>query len=351
MPTNPRLFWIKHSNRNFNSPDTRGKNQFNSSFPASLVAYLYSKSLDCIYIKADNNNEIIHSTLSANSLFWISPLDDHTFYSFESIYSPYQTFYIWNTPRIDLVIQDTRTWTCLKWLEIKLTALPDNSTCELEENLYSCELVIRPDTISYLACSIAKNFSWRINELKRLLWDLSWVSWEDERDVISKYPTFLDIIEKIIKHEYLNQEPLVLQPIRKTDGKKPTLATNCLDVFVRSNLALIHLFSDFSVRNITKIGRTERTLIWLIRMLQDFSLNEQIDASTIIDQLSYNTKNDKAFSVNWRVTHKFLNCDELIHPRILKSEIKNIILWWWQNLLSPERRFDAIIFNTPDLFN
>jgi len=50
------------------------------------------------------------------------------------------------------------------------------------------------------------------------------------------------------------------------------------------------------------------------------------------------------------VTHPYMDCDELHNPRITKEEIKNIILGGGQNLLSPERRFDAIIFNSPELF-
>jgi HindVP restriction endonuclease len=46
-----------------------------------------------------------------------------------------------------------------------------------------------------------------------------------------------------------------------------------------------------------------------------------------------------------------MTCDELAQPRITKSEIKNIILGGGQQLLSPERRFDAIIYNSPELFN
>lgn len=33
-----------------------------------------------------------------------------------------------------------------------------------------------------------------------------------------------------------------------------------------------------------------------------------------------------------------------------KNEIKNIILGGGQEMLSPERRFDAIIYNSPELF-
>jgi hypothetical protein len=43
-------------------------------------------------------------------------------------------------------------------------------------------------------------------------------------------------------------------------------------------------------------------------------------------------------------------CANLTKPRITKNAIKNIILGNGQNLLSPERRFDAILFNSPELF-
>lgn len=58
----------------------------------------------------------------------------------------------------------------------------------------------------------------------------------------------------------------------------------------------------------------------------------------------------KAFSMPGTRSYDFLKCTELSHPRISKNEIKNIILGGGQNFLSPERRFDAMIVNTPDLF-
>lgn len=85
-------------------------------------------------------------------------------------------------------------------------------------------------------------------------------------------------------------------------------------------------------------------------MLYDFSQNGQFNHAQIIDELSYNTKNDKAFAVSGTVTHAYMSCDELTNPRITKEEIKGIILGGGQNLLSPERRFDAIIYNSPELF-
>nr|WP_228036321.1 HindVP family restriction endonuclease [Microcystis sp. LEGE 00066] len=83
----------------------------------------------------------------------------------------------------------------------------------------------------------------------------------------------------------------------------------------------------------------------------DFSKQERINHRKIIDQLSYNTKNDKAFALSGKITNRYMRSEILHRPRINKSEIREIILGGGQNLLSPERRFDAIIYNSPDLFN
>ncbi|MCK5872661.1 MAG: HindVP family restriction endonuclease, partial [Methylococcales bacterium] len=96
--------------------------------------------------------------------------------------------------------------------------------------------------------------------------------------------------------------------------------------------------------------RQTRTAIWLYKMLKDFIEYGKFDHEKIIDSLSYNTKNDKAFSSSGSITNKYMSTERLKTPVIAKSEIKNIILGGGQNMLSPERRFDAIIFNSPELF-
>lgn len=48
MNDQPRLFGIKKSNRDYTNPNTWGKNQFNSSFPASLACYMNSRRFDAI---------------------------------------------------------------------------------------------------------------------------------------------------------------------------------------------------------------------------------------------------------------------------------------------------------------
>jgi hypothetical protein len=126
-------------------------------------------------------------------------------------------------------------------------------------------------------------------------------------------------------------------------------------MFVWSNWAFTRLFIDATKQTIKKqrqtISRHSRTTIWLIKMLYDFACNGVIDYVPIIDTLTYNTKNDKAFAVNGVVTNPYMQGKILTQPRITKEEIKWIILNGGHKLLSPERRFDAIIFNTPGLFD
>lgn len=163
------LYGITHSNRDFTQVDTWGKNQFNSSFPAGLTNFLASKKLDNVYICLDKDLKVHHQKISAEQLYGIKATSDDLFFSFESQYTPYQQLIIGTLPRVDLVTQSRSNGQVLRPIEVKLTALPDNSTCHLSEEYYGCEIVIRPDTIVYLACSIATNFKDKQKELSTLI--------------------------------------------------------------------------------------------------------------------------------------------------------------------------------------
>jgi hypothetical protein len=243
----------------------------------------------------------------------------------------------------------------MQGLEIKLTALPDNSTCDLTEDKFGAEIVVRRDTIVYLACSIASLYKNKRNALKELLSNQteSILDWTKEKNVLPHIDTMIQSIDKVIAENVNHQTPLILQPVWKTEGKSSHLAQHCLDVFVWSNFALVELFihDTRQQKDIDEVSRTVRTIIWLFKMLLDFSESGQFNHQQISNELTYNTKNDKAFAVNGKVTHPFMHCPELTKPRIQKDKIKEIILDGGQNLLSPERRFDAIIFNSPELFN
>lgn len=348
---NPRLFGIIHSNRDFSKKETWGKNQFNSSFPASLTCYLYKMGLNAKYLKINSRFEIDNSEISIDHLFNIDPLGNGTYYQFETQYTPFQKYIIGSIPRNDLVIQDEKG-NCCSSLEVKLTTLPDNATCDCSDSNYGSEIVVRPDTIVYLACSIADIYDKRKEELKNELgdWHTNITDWTCAENIIPYLNKMKKSIVNIASKNIDCQTPLILQPIWKTDGKSPRLSINCFDVFVWSNLGMLKLFMYEDFENTSKITRHTRTMVWLYKMLLDYSIRGQFDGNTIIDELSFNTKNDKAFSTNGAITQPLMKCEELIKPRILRSHLKHIILGGGQLLLSPERRLDAIIYNSPDLF-
>lgn len=348
----PGLFGQKHASRDYTQEKYWGKNQFNSSFPASLVAYMSSKGIDPVYLCVDKNNRLEHKYISGENLFGVNPLSDDLYYNFESSYPPYEKFYVGKREHIDLVLADYGTGQVIRGLEIKLTALPDNTTNGLDEAHYSCEIVVRPSTICYLACSICRRYASKAGRerLNRLLGTFPNIKhWDVADEVIPYYSDILSAIENVAKDMHAFQEPLMIQPIWKTNGRKPQLADNCLDVFVWSNLAAIHMCTQ-GERQIKKIARHNRSIIWIYKMLFDFYVYGHFDYDNTINDLSYGTKNDKAFSVSGQVSYPLLKCEELVRPRIRKEEIKHIILGGGQCLLSPERRFDAIIVNSPDLF-
>ncbi len=348
------LFGLNNSNRDFTQKDSWGKNQFNSSFPAALACYMHSQNVKPVYLQLDKQLKVSHSTISATQLFGIEPNNKDLFFAFESDYIPYQQLVIGNIPRIDLVTQSSGN--CLRALEIKLTALPDNSTCDLTDDKFGSEIVIRPDSIVYLALSIATNYKQDIKKLNNLIGNYfdKITDWTEGTAVMPFIPKMVEVLNTILLESLDKQEPLIVQPIWKTIGKSSQLADSCLDIFVWSNYAFTRLFLNIATDELTtenKITRQLRSVVWLLKMLLDFCKNGKVNHAKIIDELSFNTKNDKAFAVSGKVSQPFMACAELTKPRITKDEIKNIILGGGHLLLSPERRFDAIIYNSPHLFN
>lgn len=349
----PSLFGQKHSSRDYTNPDCWGKNQFNSSFPASLIAYMYSKGVAPKYLCTNSHNQVVHKYINADKLFGINPLSEDAYYNFEAGYAPYERFYTGEREHIDLVMANYHTGEVLSGLEVKLTALPDNTTKGLDESLWGCEIVMRPPTINFLVCSICAKYDTpkKKDKLRSLLITVPQINhWEEIGEVLPHYQDIENAVLAISKDMWDKQTPLIIQPIWKTEGNKMRLKEDCLDTFVWSNLAIIQMCCTEDSSNIRKINRFHRTIIWIYKMLLDYATFNTFDYKRIIRLLSYNLANDKAFALPGTKTHPFLDSKELRSPRISKHEIKNIILGGGQNLLSPERRFDAVLVNSPELF-
>ena len=232
-----------------------------------------------------------------------------------------------------------------------MTALPDNSTCNLSEEQYGCELVVRPNTITHLTLEIVSEYAEHKSELSGILRPIfqNNFGWESEDSMLKKIPHIIEIIRALSLAKIDNQIPLVIQPIWKTLGKSSRLHENCLDVFVWSTLAFTKLLLDTVEQGRSReFSRAKRAVLWIVKMLSDFATNGKIDPQTV--SVGFTRQTDKAFALSGRKTHPYMSCPELLRPRIKKTEIKNIILGRGEKFLSPERRFDAILANSPELF-
>jgi hypothetical protein len=356
-PTTPSLFGLgkNNSNKDFSKPDAWGKNQFNCSFPVSLSCYAYSKGIKPVYLTLDNKMKVSKSKISVAEVFGLEPLSEYLFFAFESDFTPCRTMVVNRLERIDLVTMNTQNMQnqCLRPIEIKLTALPDNTTADLSENKYGSEIVVRSPTIIYLALSIAMTCEKEKGYLRDQLAKVFGrnVDWTDFGEVRPFIKDLAEAIDNILKSKMSKQSPFMLQPIWKTEGKTLRLDDNCFDIFVWSDFAFTRLFmgnlNDGREKSNT---RKMRTIVWLSKMLHDYAVNGKIDFRQVIDNYTYDTKNDKAFAMSGNLTNPYMACDELTIPRISKFEIKNIILGGGEKFLSPERRLDAAILASRDLF-
>lgn len=345
----PSLYGLNNTSRDFSKKDSWGKNQFNSSFPASLCCYMSGKGMESNYIVVDDNLDISIDTIPFGQAFGVDPQSEECHFSFESTYQPFQQFVEGTLPRTDLVVKNSHGDVAA--LEVKLTALPDHTTCTLTEDLYGSEIVVRPDTIVYLCCSLAKTIG-RAAVQKIFSQGVKLYDWSDANQVLQNMEKIQDTINLIVDTAQDSPQPFLLQPVWKTEGKSSQLAENCLDTFIWSDVAFLKFVQNISQKtSTTKINRQQRTLVWIYKMLSDYGEYGTFNHEAIIDGLSYNTKNDKAFASSGVITNKYMSSPSLVKPRVSKGEIKEIILSGGQQMLQPERRFDAIIYNSPDIFD
>lgn len=350
----PGLFGQKYSSRDYRYEESWGKNQFNSSFPASLVAYMGNEGKNPVYICTNKKNDVVRRYIDTTELLGVNPLSDDAYYNFEAEYYPYEKYYsATKKEKIDLVMINRSEEKPVSGLEVKLTTLPDNTTRDLPESDYGSEIVVRSPTILFLACSICDCFKDERgrSKLHSLLNTIGTEikNWSEIRQVLPHYEAIRKAVLSVSSNLYNKQVPLIIQPIWKTDKKLKDFAEDCLDVFVWSNLAVIQMCLRESNAN-DDISRNQRTIIWLYKMLWDFTQYGRFNYTDIVNDLAYNYKTDKAFAISGKLTNPLMRCNELTHPRVSKYEIKNIILGDGQKLLSPERRFDAFIVSHPELF-
>jgi hypothetical protein len=258
-------------------------------------------------------------------------------------------------PPIDLVVGIDDPIKQIRPIEVKLTTLPDNTTENLNDDSFGSELVIRSATMRYMALSMSHIVNDNKNRVREIFEPVfSRIrQWDNKSEMLGVAPLAVEALE-IFLNEFNNLElPLLMQPIWKTMGKSPILAANCLDIFVWSDFSLAHLFlnSAKNPRDSINISRQLRSALRISRFLYEKSKETKVFQAPIYDGMTFDNQNDKEFAISGTRTREIMKCARLTQPIIHKDEIKNIILGGGQKYLSPERRFDAILYFSTDLQN
>lgn len=349
----PSLYGIKRSNRDFSDPYYWGKNQFNSSFPVSLACHMKDQGERAVYLKLGKNLQIEKDEIDFINVFGTELKNEDIYFAFEARYEPFRRFIHDELKPVDLVIKSKKDQD-IRPIEIKLTTLPDNSTSEKKEAEYGTELVIRSPTMRYMALSMADSFENHFYEIREIFENpCSKIrDWNNVHEIKQYREDIFSSLESFFRHYQEYEKPFLMQPVWKTIGKSAQLDNYCLDVFVWSDFALTRLFMDSAtVSKGGGITRQQRTALRLARFLYEISKNSKVYQQPIYDGMTYDTLNDKEFAISGVRTNPYMRCKRLTRPLVHKSRIKRIILGGGQKYLSPERRFDAIIYFSKDLFD
>ena len=226
---------------------------------------MQSQNTAPVYLTVDEKWHIVPKKIDVNSIFGHAYDSEDIFFGFEYTYGQSQRLVKGTLPRIDLVVMDNsdseNPW--LRALEIKLTTLPDNSTCDFSEEKYGCELVVRPNTIIHLALAIVSGYAKHQSELLEVLHPIfqNNFSWAAEEKILEKIPDIIQTIESVLLAKMDTQIPLIIQPIWKTVGKSAQLHESCLDVFVWSTFAFAKLLTDAAKRG-KKFSGVKRTIFF-----------------------------------------------------------------------------------------
>ena len=353
MNQKPSLYGLSNSNRDFSSSYSWGKNQFNSSFPAALACFMRDHHMPAVYVKHGQKSDTILSDISFDDFWQTSLPNEKLFFSFEYRFAPYAEMTVDDIQPIDLIVAENDSKKPLAPVEVKLTTIPDNTTVDENEEDYGAELVIRSPTMRYAAMGMGSACTGHMTQVRDLFsptcakirdWD-NIVEVSKYRDRIIQS---LDIFLNTYSHL---QRPFLMQPIWKTIGKSSVLAVNFLDIFVWSDFAICRLLLESGKSSDEKISRPQRAALRLSRFLYELATKGKVYQKPIYDGMTFDNLNDKEFAVSGKKTNSHMRCDRLTKPILEKGQIKEIILGGGQKFLSPERRFDAIIYYSSELFD
>ena len=343
------LYGIYNSNRT--PGDHWGKNCFNSSFPTATACYMLDKNIKAIFITlaVENNNLVIQpKEIPISDVFNCgSKTSRDLYFSFESVYKPYQLYSFDSIDGIDLVVKDTNG-NYLAPLEVKLTVIPTSQTSALPEEKWGSEIVVRSATTSYCALGMfdsVKPFSSNIREIFEEPC-ASIQMWDNDYEMTHKIPSLCKAIDEFQITYYTHQKPLLMQTLWKTQGQSPILAEQAFDIVIWSDYAFSRLFLDNSVLPAETMKRGMRASARLARCLWELSKSGKIRVSDIYRQMAFGNQTDKEFAVGGSLWRKYVTTDRIQHLALNKSIVHEIIEPGYIDQLMPERRFDQTLYFT-----
>lgn len=340
----PRLYGITETNSSRSGDDLWGKNQFNSTFPLAL----------CLYMRDDNVSPVSvilkENRISTNENKWsmsqiVGKSKNEPFYLFEHIYEPYQKIMRNHTfDKIDLVVQD-KTKKAHSF-EIKLTVIPDLSTSKLPEEKWGPEIVIRPVSSAHammgIATSILKNNSIKLEVKKALKQVYNIVSdWGNRSEILNNSMKLIESLNTALSIVEPLQQPFLIQPLWKTRGQSFILSENCFDVFVWSDAAILKL--PILHANPNRLDRFLREVARHIKALYEILSMGDYNYTKIYKNMGLGMQTDKAFSISGRKSSKYLKHKRLTNPIYPANLLGKIVVNGGENMLKPERRFDAAV--------
>lgn len=343
------LYGIFNSNRTVD--DHWGKNCFNSSFPTATACYMLDKGIKAIYITlAVESGKLVvkPQEISINEAFNCGNkrLQD-LYFSFESVFAPYQKYSFDPIDGIDLVVKDT-DGNFLSPLEVKLTVIPTSQTSVLPEEKWGSEIVIRSATTSYCALGMFDSVQEHARDIREIFEEAcsSIQMWDNDYEMTHKMPMLCQAIDNFQYQYFDNQKPLLMQTLWKTQGQSPILAEQAFDIVIWSDYAFSRLFLDNSALPAETMRRGMRASARLARCLWELSKSGKIRVVDIYRQMAFGNQTDKEFAVGGSLWRKYVTTERIQNLALNKNVVNEIIEPGYIDRLMPERRFDQTLYFT-----
>jgi hypothetical protein len=342
-----KLFGLNgEENTNRKPNEYWGKNQFNSSFPAALCLWMESNHSTFVYATYSNGEHFLNE--QTFDVLW-GQAGESSHFLFEDSFTPYSRYTISPPGRVDLVTKNV-LGQYSRALEVKLTVIPDNTTCDLPEDEWGFELVIRPNSIKHAILGLYNSTEGNTKVMDVIREATSQlcltINWNSASDVQRRFGEIHDAAKKIREVLTPFQSPLILNAIWKTLGQSPIIAKDAFDVFVWSNLALCSIAIDQSVGRLERqaLTRQQRTVARFVRSFNELCTQRRANLESIFTEMAYELQTDKEFALSGRDTHQIFRHERLRRPSVGVDALRQIILDDGQKELRPERRLDASIF-------